>query len=181
MAWRRPGDKPLSEPMMIILLTHICVTLVCAPLQYSDVIHREQFETITIMLNIIDFENVCCPAISRINADISQNGPRRTDSSDISIKIKIFSLRKMHSKCRLRATRHYMNQWWPVNWRRLESLDYNELTMLPLWFGIVFGYFWIVWEMILDMGSVNERRRSIITSSLIGCAHNQILVQLRGN
>ena len=26
MAWRRPGDKPLSEPMMIRLLTHICVT-----------------------------------------------------------------------------------------------------------------------------------------------------------
>ena len=26
MAWRRPGDKPLSEPMMLSLLTHICVT-----------------------------------------------------------------------------------------------------------------------------------------------------------
>ena len=26
MAWRRSGDKPLSEPMMVILLTHICVT-----------------------------------------------------------------------------------------------------------------------------------------------------------
>ena len=26
MAWRRPGDKSLSEPMMIISLTHICVT-----------------------------------------------------------------------------------------------------------------------------------------------------------
>ena len=26
MAWRQPGDKPLSEPMMIRLLTHICVT-----------------------------------------------------------------------------------------------------------------------------------------------------------
>ena len=25
IAWRRPGDKPLSEPMMVILLTHICV------------------------------------------------------------------------------------------------------------------------------------------------------------
>ena len=25
MAWRRPGDKPLSEPMMVTLLTHICV------------------------------------------------------------------------------------------------------------------------------------------------------------
>ena len=26
MAWRRPGDKPLSEPMMISSLTRICVT-----------------------------------------------------------------------------------------------------------------------------------------------------------
>ena len=26
MAWHRPGDKPLSEPMMIISLTHICVS-----------------------------------------------------------------------------------------------------------------------------------------------------------
>ena len=26
MAWRRPGDKPLSEPMMLRLPTHICVT-----------------------------------------------------------------------------------------------------------------------------------------------------------
>ena len=24
MAWRRPGDKPLSEPLMVILLMHIC-------------------------------------------------------------------------------------------------------------------------------------------------------------
>ena len=26
MAWRRPGDKPLSEPMLVCLLTYICVT-----------------------------------------------------------------------------------------------------------------------------------------------------------
>ena len=26
MAWRRPGDKPLSEPMMVGSLTHKCVT-----------------------------------------------------------------------------------------------------------------------------------------------------------
>ena len=26
MAWRRPGDKPLSETMMVRLLTYICVT-----------------------------------------------------------------------------------------------------------------------------------------------------------
>ena len=26
MAWRHPGDKPLSEPMMVRLPMHICVT-----------------------------------------------------------------------------------------------------------------------------------------------------------
>ena len=26
IAWHRPGDKPLSEPMMVSLLTYICVT-----------------------------------------------------------------------------------------------------------------------------------------------------------
>ena len=26
MAWRHPGDKPLPDPMMVSLLTHICVT-----------------------------------------------------------------------------------------------------------------------------------------------------------
>ena len=26
MAWRRPGDKPLSEPIMVSSLTHICIT-----------------------------------------------------------------------------------------------------------------------------------------------------------
>ena len=26
MAWRRPGDKPLSEPIVVRLPTHICVT-----------------------------------------------------------------------------------------------------------------------------------------------------------
>ena len=25
MAWRRPGNKPLSEAVMVSLLTHICV------------------------------------------------------------------------------------------------------------------------------------------------------------
>ena len=26
MAWRRPGDNPLSETMLVSLLTHICIT-----------------------------------------------------------------------------------------------------------------------------------------------------------
>ena len=27
LVWRRPGDKPLSEPMMVSLMMHICITL----------------------------------------------------------------------------------------------------------------------------------------------------------
>ena len=26
IAWRRPGDKPSTEPMVVRLLTHICIT-----------------------------------------------------------------------------------------------------------------------------------------------------------
>ena len=41
MAWRRPGDKPLSEPMVVSLTTHICVTrpqweIITAPLTQPD-------------------------------------------------------------------------------------------------------------------------------------------------
>ena len=41
MAWRRPGDKPLSKPMMVSLLTHICVT---RP-QWVNAIHFEKICT----------------------------------------------------------------------------------------------------------------------------------------
>ena len=41
MAWRRPGDRPLSEPVMVNPMTHICVTrpqwvkLHLLPVKYS--------------------------------------------------------------------------------------------------------------------------------------------------
>ena len=44
MAWRRPGNKPLSEPMMVSLPTHICVT-------------RPQW------VKINHFISFCCPYI----------------------------------------------------------------------------------------------------------------------
>ena len=46
MAWRRPGDKPLSEPMMVSLLTHICVT-------------RPQWVNAGATLNTCNVEYVC--------------------------------------------------------------------------------------------------------------------------
>ena len=38
MAWHWPGDKPLSEPMMVSLLTHICVT---GPQWVNAVAHQQ--------------------------------------------------------------------------------------------------------------------------------------------
>ena len=46
MAWRRPGDQPLSELMMVSLLTHICVTR-------SQWVNRRRFHT----LYMIDHTN----------------------------------------------------------------------------------------------------------------------------
>ena len=53
MAWRRPADKPLSEPMNVNLLTHICVT---RP-QWVNVICQSQIGRITSMAWWIAPEN----------------------------------------------------------------------------------------------------------------------------
>ena len=53
MAWRRPGDKPLSEPMMVSLPTHICV----ARPQWVKLLSRRTF--LTNQLNCWRFETPC--------------------------------------------------------------------------------------------------------------------------
>ena len=48
MAWRQPGDKPLSELMMVSLLMHICVTRpqwVITSYQFLMGILRQKLET----------------------------------------------------------------------------------------------------------------------------------------
>ena len=53
MAWRRPGDKPLSGPMMVRLPTHICVTRPQSYLYYiickQTMYHLSQLETWNIL------------------------------------------------------------------------------------------------------------------------------------
>ena len=55
MAWRRPGDKPLSEPVMVSLLTHICVTrpqwvkwliIMISHTKVTDLLHLHWFRLI---------------------------------------------------------------------------------------------------------------------------------------
>ena len=45
MAWRRPGDKPLSEPMMVRLSTHICVA---RPQWVENYLFKISFELLNI-------------------------------------------------------------------------------------------------------------------------------------
>ena len=55
MAWRRPSDKPLSEPMMFSLLTHICIT---GPLWVKDQL---------ILINMRYFSHLWCVRINKIS------------------------------------------------------------------------------------------------------------------
>ena len=58
MAWRRAGDKPLSEPMMVSLPTHICVTRpqwvkVKFELKHNNFIQENKLENVVCKLATI--------------------------------------------------------------------------------------------------------------------------------
>ena len=53
MAWRRSGEKPLSEPMMVSLLTHIYASLGLNELKNNNIIitsKQRRFEVIKTLL-----------------------------------------------------------------------------------------------------------------------------------
>ena len=80
MAWRRPGDKPLSEPMIVILPTHICFTRpkwvhLCVPRSQSwstNVLHSFSLhwrQTSFLISQIIYYSDVTMSAMaSRITS-----------------------------------------------------------------------------------------------------------------
>ena len=59
MAWRRPGDKPLSEPMMVSLLTHVCVT---RPQWVKGIFQIP-------VLSKYDLDNLCLQCVDEHNID----------------------------------------------------------------------------------------------------------------
>ena len=55
MAWRRPGDKPLSEAMVVRLPTHICVT---RPQWVKD--YKPSTRTVLVIkLDIVSSKSIC--------------------------------------------------------------------------------------------------------------------------
>ena len=99
MAWRRSGDKPWSEPMMVNLSTHICVT---RPQWVSSLVptHWGWVTHICISkLAIIGSDNGLSPGLWQViiwnNAAILLTGPLGTSFVEILIEIHTFSFRKM--------------------------------------------------------------------------------------
>ena len=116
-AWHRPGDKPLSEPMMLDLPTHICVTRpqwvnhshgrINTIREYHDYIclitHWGWVTQIfTSKLTIIGSDNGLspgrCQAIIWTKARILLIGPFGTNFSEVLIYIYTFSFKKMYLK-----------------------------------------------------------------------------------
>ena len=65
MAWRRPGDKPLSEPIMVSLLTRICVTRPQWVKVQSTVFWSQNFDLVenfqkTVVLIVIFQDKILC-------------------------------------------------------------------------------------------------------------------------
>ena len=97
MAWRRSGDKPLSEPMMVSVLTHICVTL---PHWVNSLAGRSEN----------DFRSITCKLIFR--SDISSNSYEialwsmpENPTDDKSTLVQVMAW------CH-QATSHYLSQCW---------------------------------------------------------------------
>ena len=77
MAWRRPGNKPLSDPMMTSLLVHICVT-------------RPQWvKTLGFLLNIIYSCSTC--SIDLLHNSFPCHGCGISDNFALSFGYVIYS------------------------------------------------------------------------------------------
>ena len=59
MAWRPPGDKPLSEPMLVRSLTHICVTR-------PQWVNSLTYSVLIVTLRIIDSSTTFRPIIFQV-------------------------------------------------------------------------------------------------------------------
>ena len=61
VGWRRPGDKPLSEPGMVSLLTHICVTRPqWVKLWMSIKIRQKTKDKKLFLIDVVISDKTCC-------------------------------------------------------------------------------------------------------------------------
>ena len=98
MAWCRPGDKPLSEPMMVVLPTHICVT---RP-QWVNTLRPEWKSMIA--------DDIFKYIFLKENCDISiQISLKSVHTGPIDNKVPLVQVMAR----RLYGAKHWLNQCWP--------------------------------------------------------------------
>ena len=94
MAWRRPGDKPLSGPMMVRLQTHICVT---RP-QWVNSFERNFRYAVFKRILVLDGWGISCEiALVWMSLDFTD---------DQSTLVQVMAWWRQ-------ATSHYLSQCWP--------------------------------------------------------------------
>ena len=95
-AWRRPGDKPLSEPMMVSLLTHVCVTqpqwFITKTEQLFHWLLKRHHKIWSILFRFCTKPNWTNPRLLLV-------GPSRSHFCDIGIKYKYNLPRKWFWRC----------------------------------------------------------------------------------
>ena len=141
MAWCRSGDKPLSEPMMVSLLTHICVTWPQWVKDSSDADVSDQFlinadlQVFAIWEDTKLYKNITtCPIIIQINTLIKIAYILFYWCISPMIFVLCF---KFHLSLFLRVqwtvnhhwssqwlvtkqeTSHYLNQWWSISFMHI--------------------------------------------------------------
>ena len=79
MAWRRPGDKPLSEAMVVRLLTHICVARphCCSENRFVLSIHYDYVIMTTLASQITSLTVVYSIAYSGVDQRKHQSSPHK--------------------------------------------------------------------------------------------------------
>ena len=122
MAWRRQGDKPLSEPMLARLPMHICVT------QPQWVKHFPNYNTrqwLSLQYGIIINWNEWI----RTDGDLQKRQQKNYDNMDKSTYIQqLRSLKQLHFQIKHHPTQHYCENdiifhvignigclWWYIN------------------------------------------------------------------
>ena len=100
MAWRRPGDKPLSEPVLVSLLTHICVT-------------RPQWVK-TNATRVYQFEKSLKNTLVRLLPHLRGQWVNSLWPSDTIWRHRSGSTLVQVMACCLTAPSHYLNQCWLI-------------------------------------------------------------------
>ena len=114
MAWRLSGDKPLSEPMMISLLTHICIT-------------RPQWvNTLKLGQKRLPYcrQHFQCLLLCRNSRILIQISLKFVPKDSVNNKLALVQIRAWHRRGN-KPLSEPMMVWWTDSYA---SLSLNELT-----------------------------------------------------